>query len=51
MTGESIWAKMDIAHEKQYDKSNLVPNVDVALEFDEKRFREVLFGTIASYGE
>ncbi|OUQ16619.1 hypothetical protein B5E84_11615 [Lachnoclostridium sp. An14] len=43
--------KMDIAHEKQYDKSDLVPNVDVALEFDEKRFREVLFGTIASYGE
>lgn len=43
--------KEDISHEKQFENPGSVPNVDVALEFDEQRFRKVLFDTIASYGE
>ena len=40
----------DIAHEKQFVQWNPVPNVDVALEFNEERFRQVLFETLESYG-
>ncbi len=43
--------KEDIVHEKQFSQWNPVPNVEVALEFDEKRFRQVLFDTLASYGD
>lgn len=39
----------DICHEKQYDEFDAPLNVEVAMEFDQKRFKEVLFETIASY--
>ena len=42
--------KEDIAHEKQFVQWNPTPNVEVALEFNEERFRQVLFDTIESYG-
>lgn len=39
----------DIAREKQFEQSAAVPNVEVAMEFDEQRFRKLLFDTIRSY--
>lgn len=41
--------KLEIAREKISDRYESFCNVDVAMEFDQKRFREVLFDTIESY--
>lgn len=40
---------VEISREKQSDMHELPCNVDVAMEFDQERFRKVLFETIESY--
>lgn len=41
----------EIARRQQSSRSKAVPNVQIAMEFDEKRFRKLLFDTMRSYAE
>ena len=43
--------EQEISREKCWNKYKTSGNVEVAMEFDQKRFREVLFDTVRSYKE